>query len=133
MEEDIKVLEDMRDNIYGAIQFEDDYQVRALEQKQFDALNLAIKHLRKTKEDKEYEELKKIESELLIKKIDEMLNEEEDKIKLQDLKIRADALGAHFTDTYIISLRDDYNINKGREQMLDLIKGKIMQIVEGDK
>ena len=49
MEEDIKVLEDMRDNIYGTIQFEDDYEVRALEQKQFDALNLAIKHLRKTK------------------------------------------------------------------------------------
>ena len=49
MEEDIKILEDMRDNIYGAIQFEDDYEVRALEQKQFDALNLAINHLRKTK------------------------------------------------------------------------------------
>lgn len=49
MEEDIKVLENMRDNIYGAIQFEDDYQVRILEQKEFDALNLAINHLRKTK------------------------------------------------------------------------------------
>ena len=50
MEEDIKVLENMRDNIYGAIQFEDDYQVRITEQKEFDALNLAINHLRKTKE-----------------------------------------------------------------------------------
>lgn len=49
MEEDIKVLENMRDNIYGAIQFEDDYQVRKTEQKEFDALNLAINHLRKTK------------------------------------------------------------------------------------
>ena len=49
MEEDIKVLENMRDNIYGAIQFEDDYQVRITEQKEFDALNLAINHLRKTK------------------------------------------------------------------------------------
>ena len=49
MEEDIKILEDMRDTIYGTIQFEDDYEVRALEQKQFDALNLAINHLRKTK------------------------------------------------------------------------------------
>ena len=49
MEEDIKILEEMRDNIYGEIQFEDDYEVRRLEQKQFDALNLAINHLRKTK------------------------------------------------------------------------------------
>lgn len=49
MEEDIKVLEDMRDEIYGAMDFEDDYQVRNFEQKQFDALNLAIKHLRKTR------------------------------------------------------------------------------------
>lgn len=49
MKKDIKVLEDMRDNIYGAMQFEDDYQVSDLEEKQFNALNLAIKHLRKTK------------------------------------------------------------------------------------
>ncbi|MBO6233238.1 MAG: hypothetical protein J6N78_04185 [Clostridia bacterium] len=74
-----------------------------------------------------------IESELLIKKIDEMLKEEEDKINLQDLKIKADALGTHFTNMQIILLRDDYNINEGRREMLNLIKGKIMQIVEGDK
>jgi hypothetical protein len=49
MEQDIKILENMRDNIYGAIQFEDDYQVRITERKEFDALNLAINHLRKTK------------------------------------------------------------------------------------
>ncbi len=74
-----------------------------------------------------------IENKLLIEKIDKMLKEEEDKIDLQYLKIRADALGAHFADNYIISLRDDYNINKGERQMLDLIKGKMVQIVEGDK
>lgn len=74
-----------------------------------------------------------IESKLLIKKIYEILKEEEDKINLQNLKIRADALGTYFTDTYIISLRDDYNINKGKREMLDLIKDKIIQIAEGDK
>lgn len=53
MEEDIKTLEHMRDNIYGEIQFEDDYQVRELEQKQFDALNLAINHLKNPKKENE--------------------------------------------------------------------------------
>ena len=50
MEEDIKILEDMRDNIYGAMQFEDDYQVSELEEKQFNALNLAIKSIARNKE-----------------------------------------------------------------------------------
>jgi len=49
LDEDIKILERMRDNIYGEMLFEDDFQVRLLEQKQFDALNLAINHLRKIK------------------------------------------------------------------------------------
>lgn len=46
MEEDIKILEDMRDNIYGAMQFEDDYQIIEHEEKQFNALNLAINNLK---------------------------------------------------------------------------------------
>lgn len=46
MDEDIKILEDMRDNIYGAMQFEDDYQVVEFEEKQFNALNLAINNLK---------------------------------------------------------------------------------------
>ncbi len=53
MEEDIKILEDMRDNINGAMQFEDDYQVAELEEKQFDALNLAIKKLKNLKKENE--------------------------------------------------------------------------------
>lgn len=47
MEEDIKILEDMRDEIYGEIQFVDDFDIERKCQKQFNALNLAIKHLRK--------------------------------------------------------------------------------------
>lgn len=74
-----------------------------------------------------------IESKLLIEKIDKMLKDEENKINLADLKIRADSAGTYFTSTYLISLRDDYNINEGRRQMLALIKSEIMQIVEGDK
>lgn len=46
MEEEIEVLEQLRDEIYGAMQFEDDYQVLELEEKQFDALNLAINNLK---------------------------------------------------------------------------------------
>lgn len=49
MEEDIKILEDMRDKIYGEIQFVDDFDIEIECQKQFDALNLAINHLRKTR------------------------------------------------------------------------------------
>ena len=52
MEEDIKILEDMRDKIYGEIQFVDDFDIEIECQKQFDALNLAINHLRKNKIDK---------------------------------------------------------------------------------
>ena len=37
----------MRDEIYGEIQFVDDFDIERKCQKQFDALNLAIKHLRK--------------------------------------------------------------------------------------
>lgn len=74
-----------------------------------------------------------IESELLIKKIDEMLKEEEDKINLEDLKINSSALGTHFANNYIIVLRDEYNVNDGKRQMLNLIRSKIIQIVEGDK
>jgi rRNA maturation endonuclease Nob1 len=86
--------------------------------------------------EKRLEEIKeKLEksNKYVIKKIDEMFKEEEDKINLQDLKIKADVLGTHFTNMYIISLRDDYNINEGKRQMLELIKSKIIQIVEGDK
>lgn len=73
-----------------------------------------------------------IESKLLLNKIDEILNEEEDKINTENLKIRANALGAYFTSDYIITLRDKANINEGRRDMLNIIKEKIMQIVEGD-
>ena len=55
---DIEILEDMRDNIYGAMQFEDDYQVTELEKKQFNALNLAIKSINRVKElEQQYDKL----------------------------------------------------------------------------
>lgn len=44
--EDIKILEDMRDEINGCLWDEDDYQMSAKAQKQFDALNWAIKKLK---------------------------------------------------------------------------------------
>lgn len=43
---DIKILEDMRDEINGYLWDEDDYQMSAKAQKQFDALNWAIKKLK---------------------------------------------------------------------------------------
>ena len=50
---DVEILENMRDEIYGAMQFEDDYQVSELEEKEFNALNSAIKALKERQEDKE--------------------------------------------------------------------------------
>lgn len=44
--DDIKILEDMRDEINGYLWDEDDYQMSAKAQKQFDALNWAIKKLK---------------------------------------------------------------------------------------
>lgn len=44
--EDIQILEDMRDEINGYLWEEDDYQMSAKAQKQFDALNWAIKELK---------------------------------------------------------------------------------------
>lgn len=43
---DIQILEDMRDEINGYLWDEDDYQMSAKAQKQFDALNWAIKKLK---------------------------------------------------------------------------------------
>lgn len=43
---DIQILEDMRDEINGYLWEEDDYQMSAEAQKQFDALNWAIKELK---------------------------------------------------------------------------------------
>lgn len=43
---DIQILEDMRDEINGCLWDEDDYQMSAKAQKQFDALNWAIKKLK---------------------------------------------------------------------------------------
>lgn len=43
---EIEILENMRDNIYGAMQFEDDYQISELEEKEFNALNSAITALK---------------------------------------------------------------------------------------
>ena len=64
---DIEILENMRDEIYGAMQFEDDYQVSELEEEQFNALNLAIKALKERQADKEkikeLEEIEKIHQE----------------------------------------------------------------------
>lgn len=81
--EDIKILEEMRDNIYGAMQFEDDYQVSELEEKQFNALNLAIKSIARYKELEEEnkeikEKIKGLECEIEIKKyckVDEVIND----------------------------------------------------------
>ena len=50
MEEDIKILEDMRDEIYGEIQFVDDFDIEKKCEKQFNALNLAIKVLNEKRE-----------------------------------------------------------------------------------
>ena len=44
--DDIQILEDMRDEINGYLWEEDDYQMSAKPQKQFDALNWAIKKLK---------------------------------------------------------------------------------------
>ena len=44
--DDIQILEDMRDEINGYLWEEDDYQMSAKAQKQFDALNWAIKRLK---------------------------------------------------------------------------------------
>jgi hypothetical protein len=59
--ENIKILERMRDSTYGAMQFEDDYQVIELEEKEFNTLNLAIKALKERenliKRNKELEEM----------------------------------------------------------------------------
>ena len=43
---DIQILEDMRDEINGYLWDEDDYQMSTKAQKQFDALNWAIKKLK---------------------------------------------------------------------------------------
>ena len=43
---DIQILEDMRDEINGYLWVEDDYQMSTKAQKQFDALNWAIKKLK---------------------------------------------------------------------------------------
>lgn len=43
---DIQILEDMRDEINGYLWEEDDYQMSAKAQQQFDALNWAIKKLK---------------------------------------------------------------------------------------
>lgn len=43
---DIQILEDMRDEINGYLWDEDDYQMSAKAQKQFDALNWAIEKLK---------------------------------------------------------------------------------------
>lgn len=50
---DIEILENMRDNIYGAMQFEDDYEVSELEEKEFHALNSAITALKERQADKD--------------------------------------------------------------------------------
>lgn len=50
MEEDIKILEELRDNIYGNMDYEDDYQVFKKLEKEFNALNLAIKSLKALKD-----------------------------------------------------------------------------------
>lgn len=60
--------------------------------------------------------------------IDKILNELEEEIDMTDLKIRADACGTHFSNQYIITLRDDYNDNEGRRAMLNKIRNKIHQL-----
>lgn len=48
---DIQILENMRDEINGYLWEEDDYQMRAKAQQQFDALNWAIKKLKEKQPD----------------------------------------------------------------------------------
>lgn len=43
---DIQILEEMRDNLNGYLWEEDDCQMRAKAEREFDALNLAIKELK---------------------------------------------------------------------------------------
>ena len=79
---DIEILENMRDEIYGAMQFEDNYQVSELEEEQFNALNLAIKALKERQADKEkIKELGKDYAEMLIKLNAQNLNNSIEQIK----------------------------------------------------
>lgn len=114
---DIEILEDMRDNIYGAMQFEDDYQVSDLEEKQFNALNLAIKHLRKTKLIKNnYISKDKIKE--LFKKLNKIKSRTDGKVNAWDYMILGDttrATGRFINLDYIEKIlfdEDGYSIGE---------------------
>lgn len=94
---DIEILEDMRDNIYGAMQFEDDYQVTELEKKQFNALNLAIKSINRVKElEQQYDKLSRhfiqnhVSKDKIKAKIEEVKNSKEnytfEKLTSEDIR-----------------------------------------------
>ena len=87
---DIEILENMRDEIYGAMQFEDNYQVSELEEEQFNALNLAIKALKERQADKEkIKELGKDYAEMLIKLNAQNLNNSIEQIKRSNEQVEA--------------------------------------------
>ena len=67
--------------------------------------------------------------EQLKNEIDKIFNEIEEKIKLTDIKIRAEANEAHFTSNYIIALRDDYNHNEGCRSTLNIIRNRIHGLI----
>ena len=68
--------------------------------------------------------------EIKIEEIDNILNDLSEEIRIRDLEIRAKACGTHFTNNYVIQLRDEYNENQGRFQAIQTIKGKILELQE---
>ena len=96
MEEDIKILEDMRDKIYGEIQFVDEFDIEIECQKQFDALNLAINHLRK---------IRLVKSNYIPKsKIREKIEELEEERKKKDEENTIDVFYDQIDITHIIEV-----------------------------
>ena len=104
---DIEILENMRDNIYGAMQFEDDYQVSELEEKEFNALNSAITALKERQADKE--KIKELEEEN--KKLKEITNSYE-AIK-KDYIIRDDIEEFIKTNEPLMLIADKYYFDNG--------------------
>lgn len=71
--------------------------------------------------------------EIKAEEIDKILDELSEEIRIRDLEIRAEAYGTHFTNDYIINLRDAYNENNGRRECLEAIKGKLLELQENKK
>ena len=69
-----------------------------------------------------------MEKEELLNKINKILDDLKKEIDFKYLKIREESNETHFTNQYIITLRDDYFENEGRRDMLNIIKNKIYEL-----